>query len=260
MRGGITRAVRSGGQLRGLGPSALVSFLAAAAFAPFLAPLIGHGLGGLAEGEIGAALNQLGAVGGGYFAELLTRATERTRRRGLPAGGAVTEEMIRDDLAAVIADALDAPGETGAGLRAEVSDILRRVGAVQVAIAADRDHILMPALANLGERMTEFRWVLGVVEAGLAELRQMIASQGADQRGKMRAAQDSLDEITGFLQRVVAAQEDRDLGPGGAPGGAGGQPAAPAVPPYPGMRPFGSRDARWFFGREELTAHLVNRL
>src|SRR5215471_9829482 len=88
MRDGITRAVRSGGQLSGLGPSALVSFLAAAAFAPFLGPLIGHGLGGVAEGEIGAALGQLGAVGGGYFTELLTKAAERTRRR-VPAGGPV---------------------------------------------------------------------------------------------------------------------------------------------------------------------------
>src|SRR5262249_46158228 len=158
-------------------------------------------------------------------------------RRGLAAGGAVTEEMIRDDLAAVIADALDAPGETGAGLRAEVSGILRRVGAVEAAMAADRDLILAPGFTELGKRMTECGGVRGVVEAGLAELRQMIASRGADQRGKMRAAQASLDVITELLQRVVAAQEDRDTGPDGGPGGADGQPAAPAVPPYPGMRP-----------------------
>jgi WD40 repeat protein len=262
MRDGITRAVRPGGQLRSGGPSALVSFLAAAAFAPFLVPLIGHGLGGVAEGEIGATLSQLGAVGGGYFADLLAKAAERTRRRSLAAGSAVTEEMIRDDLATVIREALDAPGEAGAGLRAEVSDILRRVDAVQAALAADRDNILVPGFAELGERMAEFRWVLGVLEARLAELRQMIAGQGADQRGKMRAAQASLDVITRLLQRVVAAQEDRDVSlPDGAPRSAGGQPAvSPTAPPYPGMQPFKSRDAKWFFGREELTAHLAGRL
>jgi WD40 repeat protein len=261
MRDGITRAVRSGGQLSGLGPSALVSFLAAAAFAPFLGPLIGHGLGGVAEGEIGAALSQLGAVGGGYFAELLTKAAERTRRRRVPAGGPVAEAVIRDDLAAVISEALDAPGEAGAGLRAEVSGILCRLDAVQTAMAADRDNVLVPGFAELGERMAEFRWVLGVLEARLAELRQLIAGQGADQRGKMRAAQASLDVITGLLQRVVAAQDDRDGNRAGAPPTGNGQPhASPPVPPYPGMRPFGSRDAKWFFGREELTAHLVNRL
>jgi WD40 repeat protein len=261
MRGGITRAIRSAGQLPGLGPSALASFLAAAAFAPFMVPLIGHGLGGVAEGEIGTALNQLGAVGGGYFSDLLTKAAERTRRRGLPAGG-VTEELIRDDLAAVIREALDAPGEAGVGLRAEVSGILRRMDAVQAAMTADRDNVLVPGFAELGERIAEFRWVLGVLEARLAELRRMIASQGADQRGKMRAAQASLDVITGLLQRVVVAQEHRDASlPARAPGAADNQPAAsPAVPPYPGMRPFESRDAKWFFGREELTAHLINRL
>jgi WD40 repeat protein len=257
MRDGITRAVRSGGRLSGLGPSALVSFLAAAAFAPFLGPLIGHGLGGVAEGEIGAALSQLGAVGGGYFAELLTKAAERTRRRRVPTGGQVAEAAIRDDLAAVIREALDAPGEAGAGLRAEVSGILRRLDAVQTAMAADPGLIVAPGFAELGEQMAEFRWVLGVVEAGLAELRQMMASQGADQRGKMRAAQDSLDDITGLLQRVVAAQEDHDGNRAGAPHTGNGPPPAP---PYPGMRPFESRDAKWFFGREELTAHLVNRL
>ena len=210
MRDGITRAVRSGGRLSSLGPSALVSFLAAAAFAPFLVPLVGHGIGGVAEGEIGAALSQLGAVGGGYFAELLTKAAERTRRRGVPVGGPVAEATIRDDLAAVIGEALDAPGEAGAGLRAEVSGILRRLDAVQAAMAADRAFVLVPGLAELGKQMAEFGWVLGVVEGGLAEMRQLIVSQGADQRGKMRAAQASLYVITGLLQRVVAAQEDRD--------------------------------------------------
>src|SRR5215468_8319254 len=121
MRDGITRAVRSGGQLSGLGPSALVSFLAAAAFAPFLVPLVGHGIGGVAEGEIGAALSQLGAVGGGYFAELLTKAAERTRRRGVPVGGPVAEATIRDDLAAVIGEALDEPGAPGSGPRCRAS-------------------------------------------------------------------------------------------------------------------------------------------
>src|SRR5205814_5588885 len=109
------------------------------------------------EGEIGAALSQLGAVGGGYFAELLTKAAERTRRRRVPAGGPVAEAAIRNDLAGVIREALDAPGETGAGLRAEVSGILRRLDAVQTAMAADRDYVLVPGFTDLGKRMAEFR-------------------------------------------------------------------------------------------------------
>ena len=136
----------------------------------------------------------------------------------MPVGGPVAEATIRDDLAAVIGEALDAPGEAGAGLRAEVSGILRRLDAVQAAMAADRAFVLVPGFAELGKQMAEFGWVLEVVAAGLAEIRQLIVSQGADQRGKMRAAQASLDVITGLLQRVVAAQQDRDGNRAGAPG------------------------------------------
>lgn len=265
MRDGISRAVRSGGQLSGLAPSALVSFLLAAAFAPFLMPLIGHTLGGLADAELGAALNQIGAMGGGYLTDVLTQATDRMRRdsRGGDSRGrnsAARELLARDVLATAIREALEAPGDPGARLRASSSEVLRELDAVQVAMAADRDNILVPGFAALGEGVAEFRWVLGDVQARLAELRQLLARQGAQQRGQMHSARVSLDAITVLLQRVLAAQE-QDREAAGTPGRrAGGPDDGPAACPYPGMRPFESRDASRFFGREDLTAHLVGRL
>jgi WD40 repeat protein len=276
MRGGIADAVRARGQLRAtLGPSALVSFLVAAAFVPFLAPLLGHGLSGAAEGELGAALNQLGAMGGGYLTDVLTKAADRMRRDSLAKDGATAgaqtagaqtagdraasdpSVLIRDDLAAIIQEALDAPGEATAGLRTGISDALRELDAVKVALAADRDNVLAPGFAELGGQMTEFRWVLGDVRARLSELRQMLARQGTHQRVQMRSARASLDTITVLLQRVAAAQEhDADAA---REDGSAATRAVPACP-YPGMRPFGSRDARRFFGREDLTAHLAGRL
>jgi WD40 repeat protein len=291
MRDGIAGAVRAGGRLRGLGPSALAAFLAAAAFAPLLVPVTGLALGGAAEGEIAAILSQLGGLGGGYLAALLTRAAERVRRDEADRGGkdrgygdhgdTASQELVRESLAVAIQLALDAPGEAGAAMRAEVSATLREVGAVQAAMAADRENVLAPGFADLGERLPEFGWVLGDMRTRLAELQATLAGQGARQRHDMRFARGELGAITGLLQRVVAAQEHAaaradaaradaaradaaragTVPAGGPPAAGPGQPdAGRAVCPYPGMRPFESRDAKWFFGREGLIAHLVDRL
>ena len=115
MRAGIADAVRKGGQLAGRRPSALAAFLTAAAFAPFLAPVPG-------VAEVTILLNQLGGLGGGYLAAVLTSAAERDKP---------------EDLAEKIQAGLEADGERGAGLRAEVSCVLREIGAVEAAVAAD---------------------------------------------------------------------------------------------------------------------------
>src|SRR5690348_15985400 len=72
MRAGIADAIQVG-HARTLGPTALVSFLTAAAFTPLLMPLVG-GAGG---GEVGAVLGQVGGIGGGYLAAVLTSFSER---------------------------------------------------------------------------------------------------------------------------------------------------------------------------------------
>jgi len=66
--------------------------------------------------------------------------------------------------------------------------------------------------------------------------------------------------ITGLLQRVVAAQEAQRLPE--ETGATEGQQVGGRrdVCPYPGLRPFEGREARWFFGREELTAHVIGRM
>ncbi len=96
MRGGISSAVRASGHPRTLGPTALISFLSAAAFAPFLAPLLGHLPSGALEAELGAALNQLGGMGGGYLGGVLSKAADRMRKESR---GAITEEQLRRQLA-----------------------------------------------------------------------------------------------------------------------------------------------------------------
>ncbi|HUL27896.1 MAG TPA: hypothetical protein VLW44_19220 [Streptosporangiaceae bacterium] len=255
MRAGVADAVRAGGQLRGLTPAALVSFLTAAAFAPLLVPLVGSAGGG----EVAAVLSQVGGVGGGYLAGVLSDVLRRAGRAGPAGTGPPTAELIRAELAAAIRQALEAPGGTGTSLRGEVSTVLQKVDAVQAALAADQDNVLAAGLAALGEQVADFRWVLGDVAPRLAEVQRMLAAQGASQRSHMLAARGELDVITGLLQRVVAAQEaqPQTAGTPGEPGTADGRRD---VCPYPGLRPFEGRDARWFFGREDLTAHVIGRL
>jgi WD40 repeat protein len=256
MRGGIAAAVRAGGQLRALGPTALISFLFASAFAPFLAPLLGHLPSGALEAELSAALNQFGGIGGGYVAEFLARTVERTRGEG-EAG--LTEEQLRKQLAGALEQVLgQASGEMRAGLRAELSDVLRQLDAVQVAMAADRDGVLAESFANLGESMAEFRWVLDDVRAMLDQVLRALDDNAAQQRSQWNVVRGSQDTVIGLMLRIESA-----LLAGGVTGGAGAdRPAAPAqaVCPYPGLLPFEGADARWFFGREELTLHLVSRV
>lgn len=246
MRAGVADAVRALGR-RPLAPTALVSFLTAAAFTPLLVPLAG-GAGG---GEVTALLSQVGGIGGGYLAAVLTSFSERARRDPKEKGETPTAESVRADLTEQIAHALE--GETGDGLRAEVSAVLRGVDAIGAALSADRDHVLAPGLAALGEQVAEFGWVLGDLSARLTEIQRALLAQGTSQRSHILAARGELDTITGLLQRVVAAQEASTP----APAVTGGSRMAC---PYPGLRPFESRDARRFFGRHELTAHLVTRL
>ncbi|HEY6275227.1 MAG TPA: hypothetical protein VIX86_02740 [Streptosporangiaceae bacterium] len=250
MRAAVAEAVRAGGLARRLTPAALVSFLAAAALTPLLVPLVG-GMGG---GEAGAALGQLGGIGGGYLAAVLTGIADRARRPERERSGQATSEHLRAELATVIEQALADPGEAGIGLRGEVSAVLRDSGAIQAALAADQGGELAPRLAELGEQMAGFGWVLDDLGTRLAEVQRTLIQQGVSQRSQILAVRDELDVITGLVQRVAAAQAVRAAGPRAEEAGPGD------LCPYPGLRPFGSSDARWFFGRQELVAHLVGRL
>jgi WD40 repeat protein len=252
MRGGITAAVRAGGQLRELGPSALVSFLFASAFAPFLVPLLGHLPGGALEVELGTALNQLGGIGGGYVGDFLAKTAERMRKEG---HSEFTEEQLRGQLGKALEQALgEAMGETRAGLREELSVVLRQLDAVQVAMAADRDGVLGEGFARLGEDMAEFRWVLEDVRAMLDQVLRTLDGNAAEHRGVLEVLRASQDMAISLLLRIESALL--------AGGGAAGQSAAPSgsVCPYPGLLPFEDADERWFRGREGLTRSLASRV
>ena len=108
-------------------------------------------------------------------------------------------------------------------------------------------NVLLNQLGSLGSGyLTEFGWMLGDAAERLSEL----VGQGARHGSDLQAARAEVGALTALLQRVVRAQDDSQER----------APARPARCPYPGMRQFESRDAARFFGREDLTAHLIARL
>ncbi len=180
-------------------------------------------------------LNQLGGLGSGYLAAVLTSAAERNKP---------------DELADQLQAALEAPGAPGAGLRAELSEVLRQIGAVKAAMAADPR--IAEGLAELSGQLTEFGWMLGDAAERLSEL----LGQGVRHSSELQAARAELGALTVLLQRVVRTRDDNHERVPAGPAG----PAGPAQCPYPGLRQFESTDAARFFGREDLTAHLIARL
>src|SRR6187549_1662789 len=98
-------------------PYGILGFLAASAMAPVAAPALGGGA------EFGAALNQLGGMGGNYLAEVMMQTAGRLRDDREAAGPITTEEW-RDALAAALGPRLQASDEQGRELRPEVARVL----------------------------------------------------------------------------------------------------------------------------------------
>ena len=150
-------------------PLAASAAVAAAACAPVVWPLL-VGAGGAVVA--GAALAQVGGVGGGLLSEAVIRAWDRLRSRG---GADAGQAGLRDALAAELEAGLTLDAPAAAALRGEVAGVLRGVDAVQVALTATVDEsaagvreVLVQGLRELGEEFTEFGWVLDEVNRQLA--------------------------------------------------------------------------------------------
>ena len=232
------------GLLSRAGPAALTAVLGAAALWPVVAPLLG---GGVALGVATGAIGLLGGPGGGFISDFLERSLERLRGRDEPEARAELERELLERLAA------------DPGLRAEVSRLLERDGAVEAALAASppeaRDE-LATRLAELGEQWREFRWMLGAVQSRLEELQARQIEALALQRTTLDLQREQLVKTNLLLRRQEPAPAAR---PSEGNGAADLAPA-PVASPYKGLEPFQPEDAERFFGRDELIAALLARL
>ena len=160
------------------------------------------------------------------------------------------EEAWRAALAAELRSRLAA--DRSRALHAEISRMLRGIGAIRAAIgaAADADdelrQVLQAAFTELGEGVAELGWMLDEVRESVDGLGHRFAARAVRLRRE-------LDEARGHLTAVT-----RERLPGGD-GVPAGVPAG-AVPPYPGLAGFQPEDAPWFRGREPDVAELLGRL
>ena len=249
--------------------------LTAAVCAPVVWPLLaaGTGVGALAAG---AALSQVGGVGGGLLAEVVIRSWDRLRSGDRPRVGL---PELRDALSAELQADLTQNSPPAAALRAEVAGVLRGVDAIQVVLTASIEESadrlsaeLVRGLGELGAEFTEFRWILDDVSRQLTVIAEGVAQSAAVSREVADNQQQTLVELALLREearRAYSAHLAPDV-PGASVGTTvDGEQAASVLDtagraaskqcPYLGLATFQPQDAERFFGRQQLTAELVAR-
>ncbi|MGW1072308.1 nSTAND1 domain-containing NTPase [Streptomyces sp. NPDC002537] len=115
----------------------------------------------------------------------------------------------------------------------------------------------LPAPERPGELLRRLRREQGIA---LAEL----ARQAFYSKGYLSKVENGEKPLTPDLARVcdqvltAGGQLEEALSSAGRD--TGGKARDDGTCPYPGLSPFGARDARWFFGREKAVADLVSQL
>jgi WD40 repeat protein len=257
VRSAVARRARSG--LRRLSPAGLIALLSASAIGPVVVASAGLGA------AVTAGVGVVGSVGAGVLTELTLKVLRRSdgdRRR--------TPVEIEGELAGEIELAL-APGDPRApALRAEAAAVLRRIGAVEAAVAGAMDSgdrelqgALVSGLASLSAGFDEFRFVLVDVSIATAEIQETLRQQDARQRAdRDRARQDAVqlqllrEELAVVEYRTRPARGDSpEAGPAATRSG-----GTYAGCPYRGLLPFEQDHARIYHGREQMTAELLTAL
>ena len=254
---------------------AATAAVAAAACAPIVWPLLVVAGAGGGAAVVGAALNQVGGVGGGLLSEAVIRAWDRLQSRGQRDIG---QAELRDVLAAEVEAGLTLDTPAAADLRDEVAGVLRGVEAIQVALTASMEksaagvrEVLVRGLRELGEDFTEFGWVLDDVNQQLTVIAEDVAQTAATNREVADNQQQTLVEVAMLRQEARGAFRWRpgridpvaSAGPSADEERAAALDAAevPVSPecPYPGLAAFQPKDAERFFGRGKLVGELVAR-
>jgi hypothetical protein len=224
---------------------------------PIVWPLLGTGV----PESLKAAVDLLGATGGGYIGTFLADLINRLRQPGdTPKSEAELQQVLERELLR----ALEANDQTSAGLRAEAAAVLETLHGVETALEAASAEVrqaLAEAFADLGGSFGEFRWVLDEARHTLTGIQAEQARQAAEQRLQTNLARETLAKTNLMLRRVVTVATAQTPPPAREgleeEHGAGIFVSGPS--PYKGLETFQSDDAEWFFGRERLVAELCAR-
>jgi WD40 repeat protein len=255
IRSWLLRSARSGRhELRGLGATAVLPLLCAAAFGPALADDVAPavaGMGVLASVDaavlarvLGEAADQARSVSSGPAADL-ARSLELQISRSVGevlAGHDQQAGDLRSDLAMVMRE-IDAGGTAlRAAIEAGDEEFQREVLAAFEALAAEFGDLAF-MLGDLARAAGEVQDSLGGHGAELRAAGEQVGRQSADVR-MIR------EELAVIEQRTRQWQPQPAGGPGAGPGWTGSSP-------YRGLLPYDQAHQAVFCGRERLTAELA---
>jgi len=253
MRAGIRRGVlsRVGGGLRRVSPPALLAVLCASAFGPVVAAAVGAG------SVVVAGIVVFGSVGAQMLSDVIASQIDRWRA----GGGKPTQAEFERALAERIERHLSEGGPDAGVLRADIAAVLRHVDAAGAALEAavhsgdeGLQRLLTTELAELSGRFGEFGFVLEQVRRSAGEIQEILRQQNAESRADRDRAREQGVQLRLIRELLTVISSSGGVGPPPAgPAGAGGTP-------YRGLLPFHEDDQEFFFGRERVTAELVDRL
>jgi len=250
MRAAVSQVVaeRRGG-VREMAPSAVAALLCAAALAPVAAAAVGAGA------LVVAGVGVLGSVGANVLTGIVDQLVGRLRGRGRSPG------VVRGELVVALEGVLAAGGERADQLKREIAMVLAAVGVndavVQAALSTGDAEVAggwSVALAGLNRDFAEFGFVVEDLARTARETRELLRWEAAQQRHDRERSR----EQTRLLSQVV----DLLAGLGSAGGESAGPVADPARwagCPYRGLLPFEVDHSAIFYGRQVLTAELVER-
>jgi WD40 repeat protein len=250
MRLGITKALRRVGGMRRVSGTSIVAMLCASA----LAPVVAAGAGPVMLASMGV----VGAVGADVLTDVINGALDRLRRNG----GLISEESIEAELAARLEEALEAQGEAASSLREAVAAVLQTVNAVSAVMEAAAAHeqellpVIVEGFTGLGEQFTEFAFVIGDMRRVLGEIEGSLRQQ----QSALRVEQERAREHALTLLRVLEAVDRKAVTAADLESAAADGSSLWRGCPYLGLVPFEQRDARVFYGRNEMAGQLAQRL
>lgn len=191
------------------------------------------------------------SVGSNVLTDVLSGAVSRLRRR--ERDSVIEPEALRRELATALERGMADRGAAGAALRELAAGIVRESGAIRAivegATSADPQALdaLATGLAGLGRQFGEFSSLAGDLRREVSSLRREAAAQSADRR----VATERAREHTALLEQVLETLR-RQAVEGGVP-----EEARWVGCPYPGLAPFGPREAQVFYGRRRMTRLLI---
>lgn len=256
----VRRLAGEGRKLRELSPTALLSVLCAAAFAPLLAAGAG-----VTEATVAAGIGVLSSVGSGALSTVLTTALTRLQ----PGNSRTAAESpgLEDEIARQLTQALAGADGDASLLRDEIAGVLMMMDAggtaLQAAIEAGNAEVrseVIDAFGGLGTRFGDMRFLLQDVAGAAADIKQTLNRQGADIQAVLSQVNRQSTEIVLAAEQIaIIERRGREGASAGIPGN--GQSARWAHGcPYQGLLPFDEAHAEVFYGREHVTAELAVEL